>query len=71
MAHRIANVPRNQAAKPIVIVIDALDEPSGDLEMLFELLKELVDKEPRLRIFITTRPESPIMYAIKSAKIDA
>jgi hypothetical protein len=57
--------------KPIVIVLDALDEASGDLDIFLDLLKVLVDKHPRLRILITTRPESPILHAFSKAGISA
>jgi hypothetical protein len=57
--------------KPNIIVVDALDEASGDLDSFLKALKELVDKQHRFRILITTRPESPILHALSKADITA
>jgi hypothetical protein len=61
----------NPPEKPVVIVVDALDEASGDLDSFLKALKDLVDKQPRFRILITTRPESPILHALSKADISA
>jgi hypothetical protein len=59
----------NTPEEPIVIVIDALDEASGDLDDFLKALEELVEKQHRFRILISTRPESPIMHALNKADI--
>ncbi|KAF4342142.1 heterokaryon incompatibility protein het-E-1 [Fusarium beomiforme] len=50
-------------SSPIAIIIDALDECDNprDIELLIDLLSQTaVIKKPKLRIFITSRPELPL-----------
>jgi hypothetical protein len=56
---------------PVVVILDALDEASGDLITFLKALRELVDKQHRLRIVISTRPEAPILHALRKADIIA
>jgi hypothetical protein len=58
-------------SEDIVVVLDALDEASGDLITFLKQLKELIDKQHRFRILITTRPESPILHDLSKAGISA
>lgn len=50
-----------QTGDTLLIVIDALDECKGskDIILIIQLLSRLI-KCPKMRIFITSRPESPI-----------
>jgi hypothetical protein len=59
------------SVEPIVVVLDALDEANGDLVTFLKVLKELVDKQHHFRILITTRPEAPILHALRKADITA
>jgi hypothetical protein len=61
----------NPPEKPVIIVIDALDEASGDLDSFLKALKELVEKQDHFRILITTRPKSPVLHALSKADISA
>jgi len=63
--HLILNPLRNAPAQSIqlVVVIDALDECDNmkDIQLILELLAEARDLETiRLRILVTSRPETPI-----------
>jgi hypothetical protein len=60
----------SRSDKPITIILEALDEASGDLDIFLDLLKVLVDKHPRIRILITTRPESHILHAFNKAGVN-
>ncbi len=52
--------------KPLVIVVDALDECSGDSDIDAVLGLISSAESSRLRIFFTCRPETPIQYGILS-----
>jgi hypothetical protein len=52
------------AEVPIIIVLDALDEAGKDIGNLLKQLKRLVDAQYNFWIFVTTRPESSITYAL-------
>jgi hypothetical protein len=54
---------------PIVIVLTAMDEAGGDLGSFFKSLKELVDAQGQFRVFITTRPEPSITFALRVGDI--
>jgi hypothetical protein len=55
--------------KPIVVILDALDEASGDLHSFLEVLRKLVNKKYRFRILISTRPEAPVLHVLRKAAI--
>jgi hypothetical protein len=61
----------SDSGNPIVIVLDALDEADGDLVNLLRSLKILADKHERIRILITTRPESAVVKSFDEAEVDA
>ena len=50
------------AGNPILIVIDAMDECEGDGDALLKIFADSIKNMPRLKLFITTRPE----YHIRS-----
>jgi nucleoside-triphosphatase THEP1 len=60
----------SDCGNPIVIVLDALDEVDGGLTNMLKSLKKLVDKHERIRILITTRPESAVVKSFDQAEID-
>jgi hypothetical protein len=45
------------AGHPILIVIDALDECEHDADALLKIFADSIKNMPRLKLFITTRPE--------------
>jgi len=45
------------SGNPILIVIDALDECEHDGDFLMKIFADSITKLPRLKLFITTRPE--------------
>jgi len=56
-------------SKQIVVVIDALDEceDKKDIELILELLANAKDlKTIRLRVFVTSRPETPISFGFRN-----
>lgn len=63
------------AHAPIVIILDAVDECSdsanGDMMQFLALLKRLNDIAFPLRVLITTRPEMPIMHALRTAGLSS
>ncbi|TRX93491.1 hypothetical protein FHL15_005766 [Xylaria flabelliformis] len=58
----LSNIPDNsQQQKTLLIVVDALDEcdMENDIRVLIKLFSLARTKAPRLRIFVTSRPELP------------
>ncbi|KAF3479854.1 WD40/YVTN repeat-like-containing domain [Arthroderma uncinatum] len=56
---------------PLVVVLDALDEFEGDkdIQLILQLLTEAADlKTIRLRILLTSRPETPIRLGFRKMK---
>lgn len=53
------------AGNPILIVIDALDECEGDGDAILKILADSIKDMPRLKLFITTRPERHIRTALE------
>jgi len=49
---------------PILIVIDALDECEDDGDTILKMLADAVNRMPRLKLFLTTRPEQHIRAAM-------
>ena len=57
--------PVMKEGKPILIVVDALDEcDEGGAEAVLTLLADYIPQMPRLRVFITARPEPHIQSAL-------
>lgn len=54
--------------RPLVIVLDALDEVSGNVEDLFIILNQSISSIPaeKLRFFVTFRPEHPFSDLLQS-----
>ena len=63
-------VRRAPSESPIIVVLDALDEASCDLDSFLECLRDFVNMEPRVRLFITTRPEQTIMRSLDAAGME-
>ncbi|KAL7972428.1 WD40-repeat-containing domain protein [Trichoderma sp. SZMC 28014] len=64
----LSKLPKTQSS--LVFVIDALDEceQDGDVALLIRLFSTAQNVSPRLRIFITSRPELPIRLGFKNIK---
>ena len=61
----LSNLEAGLGAKPVVVVIDALDECDGenDIQHVVQLLADAqVLRTVRFRVFITSRPEIPIRH---------
>jgi hypothetical protein len=61
----LSKLKANQVPQPLVFVLDALDECDGaqDVEHILQLLTEVQTLGSiQLRIFITSRPETPIRF---------
>jgi hypothetical protein len=56
---------------PIIIVLDALDEAGGDLVNFLRTLKQLIDAQYNIWVFVTTRPESSVDYALHESGMNA
>jgi len=67
----LENAPTENAptqSKQIVVVIDALDECEGkdDMKLILQLLAEAKNLQTiRLRVFVTSRPEIPILLGFR------
>jgi hypothetical protein len=57
------------AEVPVTIVLDALDEAGGDLNSFLQALNALVVAQFCFRIFMTTRPEPPVLHALSETGI--
>jgi len=65
----LSNLKAGSLQQPLILVIDALDECDGDNDIrgILELLSEAKTlKTVRLRIFLTSRPETPIRLGFKN-----
>ena len=59
----------NSCPSPLVLVIDALDECNGDKDVrgILQLLAEAGSLKPiKLRVFVTSRPETPIRLGFRN-----
>jgi len=59
----LSNLDGSSLQSPLILVIDALDECEGDndVRVILQLLSDVKDlTTPRVRIFITSRPETPV-----------
>src|SRR5208282_1137992 len=65
---------RSPRPQTLVLVIDALDECEGenDVRLLLRLLPEIKGlRSLKVRIFITSRPETPIRFGFRQMSVDA
>lgn len=61
--------PVMKAGKPILVVIDALDECDEEgAEVILALLSDRIPQMPRLKVFITARPEPHIQSALSQCR---
>ncbi|KAH8803728.1 putative WD-repeat protein [Hyaloscypha sp. PMI_1271] len=57
---------QSDSCQPYILVIDALDECENnkDVRIILQLLAEARSLKARLRVFLTSRPETPIRHGI-------
>ncbi|KAF3911997.1 hypothetical protein AA313_de0207915 [Arthrobotrys entomopaga] len=61
----LSQIDPKTVPSPTVIVIDALDECDGNIQQVITFLEHLQELRFDLRIFITSRPETPIQLGFK------
>lgn len=67
----LSKLNANSVSSPLIIVIDALDECEGDndIRRIIQLLAEAGNlRTTRLRVFVTSRPETPIRLGFRDIR---